>query len=172
MDPAIALLAKASLTLLFGAAALHKLRHPGEFARVLMAYQLMTERSSTVIARLLPVLELAVAVGIWVTPTRVAASLLGAALLAIYAAAIGINLARGRNDIDCGCTMSARGRDPIGSWMLARNAILVAVALIVAAPVTSRVLTPIDLLTVVGGVCVLALLYMATDGLHRLELQS
>jgi hypothetical protein len=172
MDPAIVLLAKASLTLLFGAAALHKLKHPQEFGGVVAAYQLVTERISAAIARLLPALELAVAVGIWVTPTRLAAALTGASLLLIYAAAIGINLARGRDDIDCGCTMSGRGRSPIGSWMLARNAILLLVALLASLPVTSRALTPTDVLTVVGGLCVLTLLYMATDGLHRMELQS
>src|SRR5581483_3846048 len=105
MDPAIVLLAKAALTLLFGAAAFHKLRDSREFVGVVAAYRLTSERLSTAIARLLPVLELAVAVGIWITAARVAAALLGAALLVIYAAAIGINLARGRRDIDCGCTV-------------------------------------------------------------------
>jgi hypothetical protein len=172
MDPAIALLAKASLTLLFAAAAVHKMRHAQEFAGVVAAYQLSGERSSIVIARVLPVLELVVAIGIWAPPTRIAASLLGASLLAIYAAAIGINLGRGRRDIDCGCAFSGRGRSPIGWWMLARNAVLVSVALVPAAPIASRTLSPIDALTVLGGLCVLTLLYMATDGLHRLELQS
>jgi hypothetical protein len=120
----------------------------------------------------LPALELTVAMGLWLPSTRVAASLLGASLLAIYAAAIGINLGRGRRDIDCGCAFSGHGRSPIGWWMLARNAVLAAVALIAAAPIASRALTPIDALTVIGGLCVLTLLYMATDGLHRLELQS
>jgi len=170
MDPAIVLLAKAALTLLFGAAAFHKLRASREFLGVVAAYRLTPEHLGRAIARLLPVLELAVAIGIWITPARVAASLLGAVLLAIYAAAIGINLARGRRDIDCGCTVS--GRSPIGWWMVARNAVLTGVALIAMAPIASRTLTPTDGLTVVGGLCVMTLLYIAADGLRRLELQS
>lgn len=172
IDPAITLLARASLTLLFLAAALHKLRHAQEFVGMVAAYELTRERSSTAIARLLPALELAVAAGLWITPTRVAASLLGAALFAIYAAAIAINLGRGRRDIDCGCAFSGRGRNPIGSWMLVRNAILIGFVLIASAPIVSRALTPMDALTVIGGLCVLTFLYMAADGLHSLELQS
>jgi hypothetical protein len=172
IDPAVTLLAQASLTLLFLAAAIHKLRHPQEFVGVVAAYQLASERFSSAIARLLPALELAVAIGLWIPPTRMAASVLGAALLAIYAAAIGINLKRGRHGIDCGCAFAGRGRSVIGSWMLARNAILICVALIASAPVALRTLTPVDALTVIGGLCVLTLLYMAADGLRSMELQS
>jgi hypothetical protein len=172
IDPALTLLARGSLTLLFLAAAIHKLRHSQEFVGVVAAYQLTGERSSAAIARLLPALELAVAAGLWITPTREAAAVLGGALLAIYAAAIAINLRRGRRDIDCGCAFSGRGRSPIGAWMLVRNAVLIGVVLLASAPIASRALTPVDALTVIGGLCVLTLLYMAADGLHSLELQS
>ena len=75
-----------------------------------------------------------------------------AALLAAYGAAIGVNLARGRRHIDCGCVGPA-ARRPIGGWLVARNGVL-------AAPSRSpgsragrraRPLVWVDALTVVGG---------------------
>ena len=178
VDPAIVLLARTSLSLLFGVAAAHKLLHPRELLAALDAYDLASRRFNTAIARLLPLLEFAVAIGTWILPTRVYASLLAAALLTIYAAAIGINLARGRHDLDCGCTAFGR-RSPIAGWMLARNAILTVLAVLAAAPVAPRTLTLTDALTVTGGLCVLTLIYLAVGGLlrtatsaRRLELQS
>lgn len=178
VDPAIALLARTALSLLFVVAAAHKLLHLSQFVAVLEAYELSAPRFSSVLARLLPLFELAVAIGIWIVPTRVYTSLLAATLLLIYAAAIGINLARGRRDLDCGCTAFGR-RSSIAGWMLARNAVLATTAVLASAPVTSRTLTLTDALTVGGGLCVLTLLYAAVDGLlttatsaRRVELQS
>jgi hypothetical protein len=164
LDPAVVLLTQGSLSLLFAVGAIHKLTHRRQFLEALTSYQLTTPRFSVAMARMLPFLELLVATGIWLAVTRVIASQAAIALFAIYAAAIGINLARGRRHLDCGCTASGR-RSPIAGWMLARHAILAAVAVLASAPITSRTLTLIDALTVAGGLCVLTLIYLAADGL-------
>jgi hypothetical protein len=165
VDPAIVLLAQACVSLLFGVAAAHKLLHRYQFVAALEAYELTSRRFNTAIARVVPVLELAAAIGIWIAPTRLSASLLAVTLLVIYAAAVAINLARGRRDLDCGCTAFGR-RSPIAGWMVVRNSILAMAAVLVSAPVSSRTLTLTDALTVAGGLCVLTLLYMAVDALR------
>jgi len=86
-------------------------------------------------------------------------------LLAIYAAAIAVNLRRGRRELDCGCMGFGRRRS-ISPGMVWRNVVL-ALALLAAGwlPWTSRPLNWVDVLTMVGGVCAGTLLYMAIDGL-------
>jgi Methylamine utilisation protein MauE len=178
VDPAIVLLARASVSLLFAVAAVHKLLRPHQFVSALEAYELAGRRFNAVIARILPLLELAAAIGIWIVPSRPSASALAATLFVIYAAAIGINLTRGRRDLDCGCTAFGR-RSPIAGWMLVRNSILAVVAVLASAPTMSRALTLTDALTVAGGLCVLTFIYLAADALlatatsvRRVEFQS
>ncbi|HEU4627967.1 MAG TPA: MauE/DoxX family redox-associated membrane protein [Steroidobacteraceae bacterium] len=175
LDPAVVLMARASVSLLFAVAAAHKLLHPHQFTTTLEAYELVGHRYSAALARVLPLLELAAAIGLWVGATRLFAMLLAVSLLLIYATAIAINLARGRRDLDCGCTAFGR-RSPIGAWMVARNSILALCAALAAVPPTSRALALTDALTVAGGLCVLTLIYVAADTLFasvaRMEFQS
>ncbi|HVY81362.1 MAG TPA: MauE/DoxX family redox-associated membrane protein [Steroidobacteraceae bacterium] len=175
LDPAVVLLARASVSLLFVVAAAHKLLHLHQFTATLEAYELVGRRFSAALARVLPLLELAAAIGLWVGAARLFAMLLAVSLLLTYAAAIAINLARGRRDLDCGCTAFGR-RSPIGAWMIGRNSILALCAALAAAPTTSRALALTDGLTVAGGLCVLTLIYVAADTLFasvaRVEFQS
>lgn len=160
LDPAIGVLIIACLALLFASAALHKLRELGRFTEVLHAYRVLPAGAEG-LAPLVPVLELAVAVGLF-TPARAPAALAGVALLLGYTGAIAVNLARGRRDLDCGCGASDATR-PIAPWMVARNLIL---ALLLAATLASwglRPLAPTDALTVGAGLAVATLLYGSVD---------
>jgi methylamine dehydrogenase accessory protein MauD len=66
-------------------------------------------------------------------------------LLIAYAAALGVNLIRGRRELDCGCGMSGNRR-PIAAWMVWRN-LFVALALGIAVlPWAARPLDAADLL--------------------------
>jgi hypothetical protein len=85
-------------------------------------------------------------------------------LLLGYGCAIGINLARGRRDLDCGCSLAA-GRRPIAAWMLLRNGVLAAAAIAAAFPSMGRPLTWIDMMTIVAGASATALLYASIDAL-------
>ena len=81
-------------------------------------------------------------------PTLASLSMLvGVALLLAYAAAIGINLARGRNDIDCGCTGPAT-RQLISKWLLLRNLGLAAIAFTGMATSSHRPLHAADIVLV------------------------
>ena len=163
LDPAAGLLLVGCLVLLFASAALHKLRDLGHFADVLRAYRVLPE-GAVRLAALVPLAELAVAGGLVAPGARFGAALGGAALLLVYAAAIGVNLRRGRHDLACGCGGPDDAR-PIAPWMVVRN---VALALLLAVTLVSwreRSLSPTDALTVGGGAAVATLLYVCLDRL-------
>src|SRR5262249_21694007 len=98
IDPAIGALLAVAFALLFVSAAIHKLRDPAAFAAAFAAYQLLPEQLAR-LAWLLPLLELTVGASLLAPGARPQAAAAGAALLVVYAAAIGINLRRGRRDL-------------------------------------------------------------------------
>src|SRR3979409_2598462 len=103
IDPAIGAMLAGALALLFVSAALNKLRSLQRFAEVFRAYRLLPDgvaRLSWLVAR--PQWPGAGG-GLLARRSRDGASAAGAALLVAYAAAIAINLQRGRRDLACGC---------------------------------------------------------------------
>jgi Methylamine utilisation protein MauE len=163
IDPAVGALLAGAFALLFASAALHKLSDLPHFAQVLNAYRLVPETLAP-LARLVPVLELSVAAGLLLRGARAGACVSGALLLLLYAAAIGINLARGRRDLACGCG-GPNDRRPIARWMIVRNLVLALVLMGLLLPWSSRPLGAADALTIGVGTAVAALLYMSLDSL-------
>ena len=92
------------------------------------------------------------------------AALTAAGLLALYAAAIGINLWRGRADIDCGCAGPDQAQ-PLRPVLLARNSALVALALVASVAPVARDLTLFDGFVTLAAAAVALLIYAAADGL-------
>lgn len=164
VDPVFPLIAVAALALLFAAAALAKIRDRVRFAAVLEAYEVMPRSFTGSAAVVLPFIELAVAFGLFVRQVRPAAASAAAGLLLIYGAAMGVNLARGRRDIDCGCEGFGRRR-PIAAWMLVRNGVLTLVAAVAGATSTARAIEWTDALTVAGGLAAFAMIYFSADQL-------
>jgi Methylamine utilisation protein MauE len=162
IDPVVAWLARLALAGVFAAAALHKWRDLGAFTAAVAAHRLVPEASAGALARALAVTETAVAVGLLVPASAPRAAWIAAALLALYTGAIAINLARGRREIDCGC--SARPQ-PLSGGLLARNAALAAAALPAALPTGARALVWIDALTAIAALAALALLWLAAQTL-------
>lgn len=163
-DPTISIMLRAALTLLFVWAASHKLRDREAFRTALADYELLPHRWLSSIAALLVGAELSFAVGLCIPGAAAAAACASAGLLALYAGAIGINLIRGRRDIDCGCAGPMR-RQPISTALVLRNVALAGAALACSLPASSRTVTWVDGITVVASVITLALLYAAIDGL-------
>ena len=166
MDPAIDLTVRLALALLFVVAAVHKLRDVRAFQGTFADYRLLPDALNPA-AAVVPLAELLVA-ALLVVPSMASAGKAGAAgLLLVYAAAVGVNLLRGRRHIDCGCA-GPHARRPIGGALVARNALLAAAALAALTPVGTRPLVWIDALTVSGAVLALAALYLAADRLMAL----
>src|SRR5437870_1480218 len=128
MDPVIDLTLRTALALLFFVAAGHKLRDLDRFRATLAEYRLLPAGLVPLAAALVVAVEVAAAGALLVPGARAAGLVVAAALLALYGAAIAINLARGRRDIDCGCAGPAVRR-PITGALVARNAALAALAL-------------------------------------------
>jgi hypothetical protein len=164
VDPALGILIAVALAALFAQAAWHKLRAPSEFAAVLAAYALVPRTVVPTFARLLPLSELAVAVALVLPKSSQAAALAASALLLLYALAMGINLVRGRYELDCGCLGPYRRRR-VSTWMVVRNVALAAAAALVALPRVQRPWSAIDAWTIAAGVIVTAVLYAAIDRL-------
>jgi Methylamine utilisation protein MauE len=164
IDPAVGHIVTLDLAALLAWAAFHKLRAAREFFEVLTAYRLLPRRAASAALHLLPALELLTALGLIVPWSRRSACVAAAGLLLMYGCAIGINLARGRRDLDCGCSL-ASGRRPIAAWMLMRNGAMAWAALAVALPWSVRPLAWVDMMTIVAGASAAALLCASIDAL-------
>ena len=164
LDPAVGLLVTVTIALLFSSASVHKLRDLNRFDEIFAAYGVLTFVSRWKLAWVVPVLELAIAVGLLFDTTRMSAAGVGAALLLVYAAAIGVNLERGRRDLACGCG-GPNDRSPIAPWMVGRNSALAGCCCWAPAwvPWTSRTLVFTDAVTVVLGLATLVLVYLCVD---------
>jgi hypothetical protein len=163
LDPAVGTLLALLFALLFAGAALHKARAPRQFADVLAAYRVLPAAAVRA-AALVPLLELTVALGLLVPAVRPGAAVAGALLLLLYAAAIAVNLRRGRLELACGCG-GADERRPIAAWMVVRNLLLALLLGSLVLPWQVRPLAAADLVTVVGGLAVASLLYASLERL-------
>ena len=162
MDPVIDVTLRTALALLFFAAAGHKLQDLGRFQATLAEYRLLPAGLVPLVAALVVAVEMAAAGALLVPDARAAGLVSAATLLVVYGAAVAINLARGRRDIDCGCAGPAVRR-PISGALVARNAALATLALAGLVPVHPRGLLWVDGLTVAGATAALAAFYAALD---------
>ena len=164
IDPLITIVIATSLAILFLLAARHKLSDPLRFEAQLAAYRLLPDVFITPIARSLPWLEIAVAIGMLFATTRPFAGLLAATLLTVYALAMAINIQRGRSKIDCGCGDTPQ---PLSPWLLLRNAILASGALLMLVPAIPRSLGVLDMLFAALFVATFLLSYVLLEYLSR-----
>ncbi|MBV8684963.1 MAG: DoxX family protein [Caulobacteraceae bacterium] len=106
--------------LVFARAAAFKLRDVEAFADALAAYRILPIGLVEVTARALPVAEIVCALALLAPPTCAAGEVAAAALLVVFALAMGVNLLRGRREIDCGCGDPSR-RHPLAWSFVVRN---------------------------------------------------
>ena len=163
MDPVLAVVLRGALALLFVVAALHKLRDRDAFRATLDAYALLPSALTAPLARAVPLVELVAALLLVAPRAAAVGASIAVLLLSVYALAMGVNLLRGRRDLDCGC-MGPGARSPIGPELLVRNLFLVVAALVAGfAPIHARALVWVDFVTVPLAVAVLAALYAAVE---------
>lgn len=163
-DPIATAALAACFALIMFAAAWHKLAEPLMFEAALDAYRLLPSGTAAVVARVLPVAEVLVGLGLLVPATRGWSVLPFAALMLVYAAAMALNLLRGRSQIDCGCGADVH----LLSWALVtRNGVLALATLIVSGPSVARELRWLDAVTLVGAALSLYAAYLLFDELLR-----
>jgi hypothetical protein len=126
LDAAAALLFRASalaIGIVLLAAAFHKLRDFAAFRASIEGYRLLPGAQVVVVAALMPVLEALAGVALIVDGLRVAGAWLAFATIGIATAAVGINVARGRTAIACGCG-GLDGEQRLSWALVARNGVL------------------------------------------------
>jgi hypothetical protein len=163
--------------IVFIEAGLAKLRHRQVLPGVVANYRLLPEALVAPVATLLPPAELAL--GLALVASAVTGGLLhwvalpAAALFVLFAAAMAVNIRRGRSQIDCGCGRSQL-RQPLSPALVARNLVLAAlVAVHALAP--AQAVAPADLaLGVASGLCLFLffLLFNALSALAASPLAS
>ncbi len=168
MDPVITITVSICMSLMFGFAAVHKLKAGAVFRATLDEYQLVPRMLSGVIAVLFIVAELLAAILVLVPAVRTTGLMIMAILLFIYTAAISINLLRGRRDIDCGCSGPA-SRHELSGWLVLRNLVLLSLVLLAASPLAERPMNWLDVVVVLFSVMVASGLYM---GMNQLLAQA
>jgi len=152
------------MALLFATAAWHKLRELEAFAAIFAAYRVLPHGWVRRIAWLIPCLELSIAAALPWEITRPWALMAAVGLLIAYAVGLGLNLARGRRELDCGCGTFGSRRS-IARWMVWRNVALALIGAAAALPWASRPLNGADALTLIGGLVAIIALYVAVDQL-------
>lgn len=162
LDPALLLALRAAAALLFGAAAVHKLRSATDFRAALADYALLPAAAIAPVAGGLIAAEGAIAIGCLLPGSATTACLAGALLITAYGVAIAINLARGRRSIDCGCG-GPGGARPLRADLPLRNAAVAGLLCIASLAPSARPLVWLDAATVAGATATLALLYAALD---------
>lgn len=166
IDPVIDISIRFALALLFAGAAWHKASDVHRFEAVVRDYHLLPASWVSAVSRLLPLSEIVLALGLAYGPTAPVAACGASAVLLGYAAAIGLNIARGRRDIDCGCFASS-SQAPLGLGLVARNLGLAGASLLTLIPERERPLVWIDWLTVSMALIVLSLLWLASQRLAQ-----
>ncbi|MGV3512384.1 MAG: MauE/DoxX family redox-associated membrane protein [Novosphingobium sp.] len=116
---------------IFLSAGIAKLRSRRVFPGVVANYRLLPDVLVAPVAAALPIAEVVVGLGL-IAGLRVAAIPAGVLLLA-FAAAMAINIGRGRSHIDCGCGRSEL-RQPLSRALVVRNLVLAAMLLSLLMP--------------------------------------
>lgn len=104
------------------ATAIHKMRHRHIFPGVVANYRLIDQRLVGTVATLLPVVEFAIGIAL-IAGLSSYAVMPAILLLTLFAAAMGVNIRRGRMHIDCGCGLSHL-RQPLRWALVGRNLVL------------------------------------------------
>jgi len=162
VDPAVGHLLGFFLAAIFAWSGAMKLADLARFEDAIAQYRLLPRRLAKPLALAVPVCESAGAAGLLFPATQGRAVLGLMGLLCVFSGAIAINLIRGRTEVDCGCFGPAL-RQQLSPWLLARNAVLIAIVAVEAFPVGARPLVWADAVTSGLGAGVLVLLYFSAN---------
>jgi hypothetical protein len=155
--------ARVTITVIFAFAAFHAMREWTAFGGIVEQYRIAPPWLALIAARILPPLEWVAAAALMLPATSRAGGALGLCLMALFTAAIAVNLARGRVSIDCGCG-GASGQG-LSTGLIVRNLIIMFGLVIVLAAPPQGVLDSVTMIGVIGESATLIGLYFAANQL-------
>ena len=170
IDPLLLRIISLGFALLFLIAAAHKFSNREYFRSSFEAYEIIPVSLSALVTKIIPPLELLLGVG-WLAFGLFAiefklVTFVSIGLLASYTLSIGVNLKRGRNYIDCGCSFSNskasnadNGSQQISAGLFYRNVLLVVMAIVCTIPASDRNLQLVDVFGLLFSIAALILLY-------------
>ena len=164
IDPLFTKLIAIGLGLVLAAAAWHKGASFERFVVILRDYDLLPPFLTRPVAGGVVFMEAALAIGWFTGFMNSWVATITAGMLSIYAAAISVNLLRGRVHISCGCGFGEISEeDQLLSWSLVlRNVVLAGIALLPLLPPAPRPLHPIDWATLATAAIAGVLLHFGT----------
>jgi hypothetical protein len=148
---------------IFAQSAWHALRDPAQHEAVVAGYRLLPGWAVRPAAWGLPVLSGVAALLLLVPATAVTGAVLGLGLMGVFTAAIGVNVRRGRVDIDCGCGAASGQR--ISGALLTRNFVLAGALGCASLAPRGGIVDGLTLLSVLGGAGGATALYFAAGQL-------
>jgi uncharacterized membrane protein YphA (DoxX/SURF4 family) len=159
--------------IVFVEAGLAKVRHRDVLPGVIANYRLLPDALVAPSAAVLPIVELGLGLGL--IGGVFSGGRPAAALLVLFAAAMAINIGRGRRAIDCGCGRSQL-RQRLSWGLVARNLVLAVLVTIAALrPLASAAVAPLDIglaLVAGGALYLIFLLFNALAALAASPLAS
>ena len=169
IDPLFTKLIALGLGLFLAAAAWHKWASFERFVVILRDYDLLPPFLTRPVAGGVIFMEAGLAIGWFTGFMNSRVSTVTAGMLSIYAAAIAVNLLRGRVHISCGCGFGKISEeDQLLSWSLVmRNVVLAGIALLPLLPPAPRSLHPIDWATLATAAIAGVLLHFGTAQLLK-----
>lgn len=163
---------RGALAFVFAEAAVHKLRDPAAFSGIVRGHALVPDGLAPGVTASLITGEGLAALALLAPIGAAPGAVLALALLGVYSTAIGVNLARGRRDVDCGC-LGPGQRQSLAPWMLLRNGILGIAAAACLIPLAARPLSwLVDGISIAGGASVLILVFLAATRLAATRLAT
>lgn len=162
MDPLVDLTLAWSLAALFAASTLHKLQALSEWPGVVRNYRLLPDALGGFAAWLILCAGALTAGVLALEATRRVGAIAAAIQLALFGAAMWINIRRGRTSIDCGC-FGSQLKAGIARWMVVRNAVLALCALGLLLPTLPRTLSAMEIVVCLSLIATLAFMYPVMD---------
>jgi len=162
IDPVVGWMAVGAAAAIFAASGGLKFYDLEAFRGAVVNYRLLPEWLATPFAWTAPIIESAAALGLLLASIRASAALVLIVMLTVFTAAIVINLARGRTDIDCGCFGPAL-RQRLSWWLMLRNAALFVLLAIALLPMGARTMGLLDFATASMAAATMIVLYTAAN---------
>jgi Methylamine utilisation protein MauE len=155
--------ARLTVAVIFALAAFHAMREWTAFGGIIEQYRVAPRWVAIVVARILPPLELTTAAALVLPPASHAGAALGLCLMAMFTAAIALNLVRGRVSIDCGC--GGAGGQKLSMGLVLRNLMVMAGLALAWTTPAAGVVDAATMVGVVGASLALIALYFAANQL-------
>lgn len=173
IDPIIVYASQATLAAILWLGAIDKLWHFMAFEMTVTGYRILPASLHRMFAICFVGLEAIAGLLLLVPAWRIAGAAAALALLAVSTLGIAINLLRGNTDISCGCGGLSRFTAGLSWWIVARNGLLVGLALLIpaAAGQHARALLWLDAITFFGATLAMLGLYFILDQLIAAHMQ-